>query len=254
MNIRLLGRIVVSLVLAASTAAAQQSFSRIDSAHFSVRYQSRIPEGEARELITFLETERNDILRQLRLEDKRKLEVRIYNSVGVFLAESGARKPWRAALLSRGVLHLQPLEALRARDMMREAIVFELAMYLLEPVAARGCPRWLREAYAVHRSHEAERLTQPVGVRLQSFADLAQDIQDYPAPPERDDVHAILARTMEFFVDRYGEAAAFGMFRAFDGNSSEEKAISSVLRQPIAEVEKGWAAAIRTASPRVRTR
>jgi hypothetical protein len=245
--------LVTTVLLWGPPASAQQTFSSIKSPHFTARYQQRVEAEEVRALLSFLEAERTAILDQLQMKDARTLEVRIYGTVGTFMAETGQHKPWKAALFSRGVLHLQPLEALRARKLLEKAVVFELTAFLLEPVEVRGCPRWLREAYAAHRSAAGEVVTLPPGVRLQSFADLAQDVQDYQNPPQREDVEVVLVKTMQFLIDRYGKAA-YGLFRAFDGVRDAETVISKTLGQPFSDVEKAWAGVIGTATPATRRR
>jgi hypothetical protein len=83
-------------------------------------------------------------------------------------------------------------------------------------------------------------MTPPIGVHLSAFSDLNQDIQEYPNPPQRDDVHYILASTMTFLVQKYGERRAFRVFREFDGVSSVDKVFKKVFGDDLAVVEKAW--------------
>ena len=93
-------------------------------------------------------------------------------------------------------------------------------------------------------------MTPPLGARLTAFSDLNQDIQEYSAPPQREDVHYILSSTMTYFVQKYGEKRAFRLFREFDGQTSVERVFKKVFEDEYLTIEKGWAKYIasRTAS------
>jgi hypothetical protein len=212
--------------------------------YFDVKYQRGNNEEDVRKLVKFLDEEQKSIIDKLGFESKKHIEVIIYESAGRYLSEANVKKPWRVAYYAKGVLHLQPIGALQADRMMEADISFELSKAQFEPVAAKGCPRWLREAFAVYHSGELENLTPPIGVRISSFADLDQDIQSFPDPPQREDVHYILGHTMAFFIDRYGEPKSDSVFRQFDGTKSVETVFKNVFGENISTIEKAWAKAI----------
>src|SRR5512138_730963 len=94
---------------------AQTAFSTVPSANFDVRYLRGIDESEAKKIVEFLDDEYKIIQSQIGLKPEKKVEVRIYDNVGRFLAEAGLKKPWRGAVYARGILHCQPPAALEAR-------------------------------------------------------------------------------------------------------------------------------------------
>jgi hypothetical protein len=231
-------------------ARAQETYGTLSSAHFEVKYQRVIPQEDARMVMDSLQTEYRALSGDLGFEPKTKLEVRIYESVGKFLSETGLKRPWRGALYQRGILHLQPVRALVARRLFQKSISYELALAFLDETTQKGCPRWLAESFAVYYCGEMSGMTPPVGARMSAFADLNQDIQEYQNPPQRDDVHYILGSTMTFLVQKYGERKAFRVFKEFDGVSTVDKVFKKVFEEDYPTVEKAWAKYItsRTAS------
>jgi hypothetical protein len=235
----LLGAMLLSVGI--GKALAQDSFASINTVYFEIKYQSSVAEADVRKLADYLQEERKAITRKLGFDFNRKIEVRVYGSVGKFLAETGLKLPWRGAYYQRGMLHVQPLQALTQRKIFEPTLSFELSAAILEGAREKGCPQWLREAFAVYQSGELKNLTPPIGAKLASFADLNQDIQVYPNPPQRGDVHYMLGQTMIFLVQRFGDQRAFGVFKQFDGNSSIETIFKKHFGEDYLTIEKAWA-------------
>lgn len=250
----MLTRAGIAVLLAASLAPrtlfAQDAFGTLSSAHFDIRYQRGVPQEDARRVLEFLQTEYKSLAADLGMEPKGKIDVRIYESVGKFLEETTLKRPWRTAIYQRGTLHLQPVSAMTQRKLFEKSIAYEMALVFLEASGQKGCPRWLVESFASYYSGETAGMTPPLGARLTAFSDLNQDIQEYPNPPQREDVHYILSSTMTYFVQKYGEKRAFRLFREFDGVTSVDRVFKKVFEDEYATIEKGWAKYIasRTAS------
>jgi len=238
-----LGALAIFLTLVAQPVCtpAQDLYGTISGTHFVVKYMRGQPPEEARKVLDFLQTEYKSLNADLGLELKSKVEVRIYESVGKFLSETGLRRPWRAAYYQRNILHVQPVSALEHRRIFEKVLTYELALLVLEQAGQKGCPRWLMESFASYYSNETAGLTPPLGARMTAFSDLNQDIQQYPNPPQREDVHYILASTMTFFVEKYGEAKAFRVFRSFDGMTAVDQVFKKVFGDDYSNIEKSWA-------------
>lgn len=235
----LVGTLFVSLVLRGA-ALAQETYSTVSTVHIDVKYQRGITEEDAQKVADFMQKEYQFISEQLGLDLKKKLEIRVYDTVGKYLTKTNQRKPWRGAIYWRGVLHVQPVEALETRKIFEQALLYELALAVLDQTSGKGCPRWLQESYAVYHSGEMTNLTMPIGTKLSAFSDLDQDIQQYPNPPQRDDVHYILGSTMKFFVEQYGENKAFGVFRVFNGMTPLETVFKKQFKQEFRTIERTW--------------
>ena len=237
--------VMVGLVMFPPTATAQGPYATITSAGFDIKYQRGVREEQVRGLLEFMVNDRKLITTELGFGDDRRIEVRVYESVGKYLAETGLKQSWRGAFYTKGVLHTQPIDALVQRDILEPTISYELAMAMLDGAAEKGCPRWLREAYAVYHSGEMATLTPAVGVKVASFSDLEQDIQAYPNPPQRSDVHYVLGLTMEFFFERYTREKALTLYREFNGMRSVQTVLKAVLAEEYAAIEKAWAERVR---------
>jgi hypothetical protein len=222
-------------------AFGQVPYGTLKTVHFNVQYQRGVTEEEARTAADYLQTDYGYLSEKLGMDLKKKLDVRIYESVQKFTTQANRTRPWRGALYWHGVLHVQPVRALAQRKILEQSLSFELVEAMLEPSAAKGCPRWLCEAFAVYHSGLMAKLTRPVGVRLSSFADLEQDIQSYQNPPQWEDVRYVLGVTMKYLVDTYGEEKVLGLFKAFDGEKSVQNVFKNGLGQDFAAVEKAWA-------------
>ncbi len=200
----------------------------------------------------FLEEDYASIQTELGFEPKKEIRVRIYGSVGKFLAETKLGSPWRGALFARGILHSQPTQALVQRNILESGLAYELAMAFLDQSGNDGCPRWLREAYAVHHSGILPDLTTPVGAKLTSFSDLEQDLQLHQKPPQLEDVQYILGQTLLFLIDRFGTAKTMALYRQFDGTRSIETVFRKHLGEEFSSVESAWAKYIKAKTSRVR--
>jgi hypothetical protein len=225
-------------------AHAQGGYLSVATVQFDVNYQPGVTKEDAQRVADYLQKDYSYLSDKLRLEFKKKVEVRIYDSVGKFLAEINQKNPWRTVLYWKGVLHVQPVQALIQRKVFEQSLSYELARGLLDQAVGKGCPQWLREAYAVYHCGEMAGLTPAYGAKLGSFADLDQDIQEYPNPPQRNDVHFILGRTMKFLLERYGEDKTMDIFRAFDGTTPVEGVFKRVFHEDFSKVEKAWSAHI----------
>jgi len=223
---------------------AQGGYLSLATVQFDVNYQPGVTKEDAQRVADYLQKDYAYLSDKLHLEFKKKVEVRIYDAVGKFLAEINQKKPWRAVSYYRGVLHVQPVQALILRRIFEQSLSYELVRGLLDQSVNKGCPQWLREAFAVYHCGEMAGLTPAYGAKLGSFADLDQDIQEYPNPPQRNDVHYILGRTMKFLLERYGEDKTMGIFRAFDGTTSVEVIFKKEFNEEFSKTEKAWSAHI----------
>lgn len=229
------------VLMGLSVARAQGSYASITGEGVEVSYPRAVKEADVRTVLDYLQTQRRMILADLGLGDTPAVKARVYESVGRFQSEAGLKQPWRGAYLQKGIIHVQPVQALVQRGIFETSLSYELAMTLLTGPAEKGCPRWLREAFAVHWSGETTSMSPPAGMRLASFADLDQDIQSFPNPPQRDDVHYVLGETMRFLVDRFGREKALSVYKAFDGTSSVETLFKRTFGEDFTVTERAWA-------------
>jgi len=233
--------ILLGFLMAPPSVQTQGVFSSVTTVHMNVQYQPGVSEEDARKAAEYLQNDYNYLSDKLGIDFKKRLEVKIYDSVGKFLTATNQKKPWRGAIYWRGVLHMQPVQALVQRGIFEQSISYELAVALLDLTSPKGCPRWLRESFAVYHCGEMANLTVPIGAKLSYFSDLDQDIQQYPDPPQRDDVHYVLGQTMKFLVEKFGEDKAFSIYKAFNGTTPIENIFKKAFKQEFRTVERTWA-------------
>ncbi len=220
-----------------SAGAAQATFSTLQSVHFDVRYLQGVREADAQQLAQFLESDYDSLKHQLGLEPSAKLLTRLYDTPGRFRQDINMARDVLPAMYVRGVLYvLVPVPA----EGLEPAMRYQLARYFLEQARQRSCPEWLQEAYAIYHSGRMRDLSPPGSVSYSAFADLSQEIQAATTPVERNDVDFVLGRTMQFFIEKYGQQRAFGIFKEFDGQLPVEKVFKKALGQEFQDIEKAW--------------
>jgi hypothetical protein len=256
-HVRIAGRLAAAGLLVAVTAGvpaanAQGTYASLTTPRFEFQYDRALSENDVRTQTEFLEENYASIQKELGFEPKMEIRVRLYGSVSKFLAETKLGSPWRGALFVRGILHAQPTQALVQRNILESALAYELALAFLDQSGNDGCPRWLREAYAVHHSGILPDLTTPVGAKLASFSDLEQDLQLHQKPPQLEDVQYILGQTVLFLIDRFGTVKTMGLYRQFDGTRSVETVFRKHMGEEFSSVEKAWAKYISGKTSRVR--
>ncbi len=232
----------LALTLVPAAGRAQDVYASISTTHFDIKYQRGVSEADVRKVATYLQEDYRYLSEKLGLDMPKKLEVRIYDSKGKFKYEASNMADWRDVLYAKNILHIGPIRDIVSKKNFQRNLSYEFVLAFLDPLGDKGCPRWLREALAVYQSGEAASLTPPMGGRLVSFGDLEQDIQEYPNPPQRDDVHYILDQTMKFFLEKYGEKKTFSMFKEFQTTFTIESVFKKRLGDDFQTVEKAWAA------------
>jgi hypothetical protein len=225
---------------------AQPGFSSLMTVNFDVKYQRGVEEPDARRIADYLQAEYEFLSRKLGLAIEKRVEVRIYSSVGKYLEATNQQTPWRSVVLTRNAIHMQPVQELMKKREFEKFLTFELSLAVLEQTAGLGCPRWLREACGVYHSGLMTDLRPPTGGKTGSFTDLDQDLQTYTTPPRRDDILYLVGETFTFFVESYGEEKAFGLFKSFDGTKSAESVIQTAFEKDYADIEREWAVHIAT--------
>lgn len=240
MRQHLIGLTAGALLLGTAPSSAQPGFATRASVHFDVRYQRGVGEEAAEKIGDYLEADNTYLSATLGIELDRRVEVRVYDAPGKYLGGAGEKMSHRAAAAVRGVLHVQPPGRLPAGASLEKALSAELALIVLEPAERRGCPRWLREAFAAYHSGVVADLDAPIAMRVTAFADLEQEIQRPESPQRQESLQYLLGHTMRFLLERYGEERALGLFRAFNGEDGPDAIFRVRLGAGMQDVESEW--------------
>jgi len=219
---------------------AQENMFSLNTVHFAVRHQEGVTADDARRVADYLESDYEYLSRKLSIVLQQPVVVMLHGSKGKFLDGTRQARSSRRVIFTHGVLHVGPVKMLDRDKTLERSLSFELAFLMLD--SAKGCPRWLREALAVYHSGVMTDLTSPSGMAPKYFSDMDQDIQQYPNPPQRDNVHYWLGMTWRFFLERYGDEKAFSVFRNFDGIRSTGDIFKNVFGEEFDKIERSWAA------------
>lgn len=239
-----LSLLLTLLLIVASGVFGQIPPRVITTVHFKVEYERRVKEEDARAVADYMERDYKYLSDHLGLDLRNQVVVRIHDTPGKYLSQTRQRKDWRKAIYVGSVLHLQPVTILVQQRVFEQTLSYELANIFLQQTAGKGCPRWLRESFAVYHAGLTSTLSPPVGTRMKSFSDLAQDLQEYREPPRRNDVLYLLGHTMIHFVETYGEQTALSMFGSFDGMTPLEDVLKNTFGQEFPHIERTWANSI----------
>jgi len=237
---RMLCCMMMAVYLATPRICAQEEMKTLRTVHLNVAFQAGVTQDDARRVADYLETDYDYLNRKLQIDLGKRLDVHLYDTEGKFLKGTQQSRASRGAMFFRGGLHIEPVKVLDNAKNLEQSLSFELSFLMLDSASAKGCPRWLREAFAVYHSGEMTELSPPSSTKLHYFSDLDEDIQQTPYPPQRDDVHYMLGMTMRFFVERFGEEKAFGVFKTFTGSQSTEDVFKNAFGAPFEEIEKAW--------------
>ena len=83
-------------------------------------------------------------------------------------------------------------------------------------------------------------LSPPAGAHATAFVDLDQDLQQFSSTPKRGDVLYVLGRTMQYFVETFGEEKMLQIFRQFNGARSVRSVFKSTFGQDFKTIEQAW--------------
>ncbi len=220
--------------------SAQEPYDSVTGAQIDVFYQSGVPRSDAEAVLAFLERDGQRLASRLGMPSPQHVEVRIHASTGKFMSETSTRDPWRGSKLVKGVLHVQPVQQLRRDGKLNMWLSAGFVEAFLDSSVRRGCPLWLREAFAAQWAGETAGLKPPRGFKLSSFSDLVQIMQDNPEPPRRDDVRFVLAQTMKFFMKKYGTRKSYAVFGKFDGSTTVETLFKKHFGDDYTAIERSW--------------
>jgi hypothetical protein len=240
---------MIALLVIACTSCLQpasgQEASPLRTVHFNINYPPAVTNETAKHVADYLESEYQYLSPSLRLDLLQPLDISIYGDLSSFLSATRQPRPSKIVLHMRGTIHIGPAKLFEEPQSLERSLSYELALALLEGPASRGCPRWLRESFAVYHSAELADLAPPSVVRARYFSDLEQDLAQYPDPPGRDDVHYVLGRTMQFLIERYGQEKVMGIFSVFDGKRPADTVFEAQLGENLETVESVWSNHIR---------
>jgi stage II sporulation protein D len=143
-----------------STGSTSRKLLSISSENFRLAYPADVDRRTVDQILTMLESTRNDFLRRASSTSSTipRLEIRLNESTGDFTSRTG--QPWWAAAATQGYrIELQPVRILKQRGVLFTTLRHELAHILIDSIGNKRAPRWLEEGFALYLAGEAQMIS-----------------------------------------------------------------------------------------------
>ena len=184
----------------------------ISSEHFRVTYPAEVDHRDADQVLSILESARNDYLHRASVASLAvnvpTLEIRLNASTGDFTSRTG--QPWWAAAATKGNrIELQPVSILKRRSILFTTLRHEFAHVVIDAAGNNRAPRWLEEGFAIYLAGEGKLFShyQPRGAL--SNQELERRLE---RPRSEHDMRALYAQayaTVAELVRDQGEASVW---------------------------------------------
>jgi tetratricopeptide (TPR) repeat protein len=227
------------LAKAEREASAEANFSQNESSHFTIRYEgSRTPESLRRDLTAVLESDYDDLTRELGVAP-RNIAVVLYTDQTFF---DVTQAPSWSGAVNDGKLRIpvQGLESVSS-DLAR-VLKHELAHSFINQLAGGRCPQWLNEGVAQVLEPKS---VSPRGSRL---AALYQAEHEIPlntlegsfmrlSPAEAMLAYDESLASVEYINDTYGISDIRRLLQRLGEGSSTETALRSTIHSDYGQLE-----------------
>ncbi|HJT28691.1 MAG TPA: SpoIID/LytB domain-containing protein [Pyrinomonadaceae bacterium] len=183
----------------------------ISSEHFRLSYPADVDRRTVDQILSTLESTRNDYLRRASSTSIPRLEVRLNESTGDFTSRTG--QPWWAAAATLGNrIELQPVRILKQRGVLLTTLRHELAHILIDSISKRA-PRWLEEGFALYLAGEAQMISRYATRNRLSEDELEQRLQHPRTQDEMRTLYAEAYLLVAELIRRKGEPSVWNKLR-----------------------------------------
>lgn len=228
------------LAKAEREAAAEADFSERESNHFTLRYEGRqTSESFRRELLATLESEYQDLVRDLGIAPHDNIPVILYTGQAFF---DVTQAPAWSGALNDGKLRI-PVEGLTTvNSELARVLKHELAHSFINQLSGGRCPQWLHEGIAQalepkSLASRGRRLAQLYAVQKQiPFNMLESSFMSYTS------MEAVLAydeslAAVQYIDETYGRADLQRILRRMAEGSSTEAALRATIHADYGQLE-----------------
>jgi hypothetical protein len=234
----------LALILPAGNISGQTKglLSR-NTANFRFRYDKNVSAEDIRKIGKELELAYTAYAERLGQSFHRKVDVYGFSSAARFRSESHSAA-YDDGDIRDGKLYFNVGVVLKCDTAVRDPISRVAAEAILGEI--KWCPRWLAEVYGIYAGKDITRFGPPAALNSSSFSDLTEDYARAENSRDLLEIHAKLALTARFLVDRYGERKVELMFLQFRRPLTVEEAFEAAFGEKLPVIEKAWAAALRS--------
>jgi predicted TPR repeat methyltransferase len=227
------------LTKAEKDATAESSFSEHDSSHFSLHYEGKqTSENFRRQLISVLESDYDDLVRQLGVEPRSTITVTLYTDQAFF--DVTQAPSWTGAL-NDGKLRI-PINGLDSiTPNLARVLKHELTHSFINYLAAGRCPHWLNEGVA--QAMEPKSLSYgPQLAKLfaaqqeMPFNTMEGSFMGFSGPQATLAYEESLAAT-DYIIDTYGSSDLQRILQRIGEGNSTEAAMRATIHLDYGELE-----------------
>ena len=228
------------LAKAEREASAEADFSQRESEHFTLHYEGRqTSEPFRRELIATLESEYDDLVRDLGRAPRNSIPVVLYTGQAFF--DVTQAPSWTGAV-NDGKLRI-PVEGLNSvTPELARVLKHELAHSFINYLSGGRCPQWLHEGIA--QAMEPKSLNSNGRRLAQLFAsqhaipfNLLEDSFMRFSPMEAVLAYDESLAAVDYIVDRFGESELQQILERIGEGSSTEAALRSTIHADYGQLE-----------------
>jgi stage II sporulation protein D len=186
----------------------QQSDSlQHNDGHAVVEYTTPNSREDVREVTELIEQARKELGHFLSFKDASPLRVRIHSTTADFIAAANVSGEMAGASKD-GVIHLQPVQLLKKRGILRSTIRHEYAHYAISTAGGARVARWFQEGMAVRFAGEAGELARyrDGNREISSLRELECALERAKSIKERRSLYSAAHAQVVRMIEREGES------------------------------------------------
>jgi len=188
----------------------------ISSENFRLAYPADVDRRTVDQILTTLESTRNDFLRRASSTSPKiaRLEIRLNESTGDFTSRTG--QPWWAAAATEGNrIELQPARILKQRGVLFTTLRHELAHIMIDSISSKRAPRWLEEGFALYLAGESQMISRYATRDRLREDELEQRLQHPRTQDEMRKLYAEAYLIVAEMIRRQGEPSVWNKLAAY---------------------------------------
>ena len=236
---------IAILLLPAVLLGQSKGLASRGTANFRFRYDRSVRAEDIRKIGKEMEAAYIDCSGRLGLSLHRKVDVYAFSSPGRFRTDSRSGV-YDDAAIRDGKIYLSVGAVLKSDTSRSNPIARSVSEAILNEL--KWCPRWVAEIYGIYAGRDLSRFGSPAQLTASTFSDLSEDYARAVNSKDLTEVHAKLAATARFFVDRYGEKKLERLYLQFVRPATLDDAFEAAFGEKLPVIEKAWAAALRSPS------
>ena len=234
---------LATVFLAGSLAGQTKGLSSKSTPNYRIRYDKGVSAEDIRKLGKQLELTYAQYAGRLGVSFHKKVDVFGFSSPGRFRSDSRS-EVYDDGEIRDGKLYFNVGVVLKCDTALRDPVSRVVSEAILAEI--KWCPKWLAEVYGIYAGKDILRFGPAAAANASSFSDLTEDYARAENSRDLVEVHAKLAATARFLIDRYGEGKVEKMFLQFKRPLTIEEAFEAAFGEKMPVIEKAWATALKT--------